>query len=88
MLQTKTAVMIEKIDGIMEDYKNMIGFESIMDMDTKTFELLQKSMNLYKYSKSLAMEQAKLIDSLDRKTDELLEINKILLTKLEESKGV
>ena len=81
MLQAKTETMIEKMDGIMEDYKNMMDFESIMDMDTKTFELLQKTMNLYEYSKSLAVEQAKIIDSLDRKTDELLEMNRKLLER-------
>lgn len=85
MLQTKTNEMINQIDELMEGYKTMIDFDTIMTMDPKQFELIQKTMSLYETSCSLAREQAEIIDSLDRKTDELLKINRTLL---ERSKGL
>lgn len=85
MLQTKTNEMINQIDELMESYKTMIDFDTIMTMDPKQFELIQKTMSLYETSCSLMREQAEIIDSLDRKTDELLKINRTLL---ERSKGL
>lgn len=81
MLQTKTNEMINQMDELMEGYKTMMDFDTVMNMDPKTFELMQKTMSLYETSCSLVREQAKIIDSLDKKTNELLEMNRKLLAR-------
>lgn len=77
----------KKLIGQMEEVKKMtlaqFGVEDVLDLDDETFKMAKVTMEMYDTALELSLKQAEVIDALDKKTDELLEINKRLLAKAE-----
>lgn len=80
-LRAKTEQMIDKMNGLMEKVSSKLTLRDLKDMSADDIEMLQESVKLYEMSCEIAMKQAEIIESLDKKTDELLEINKTLLAR-------
>lgn len=83
MLQVKTEMMIDKMNEVMTKFKAKVTLDDMMSMKSDDLELLKESMKLYEMSCEIAVEQAKIIERLDRTTQELLDINNQLLSKAE-----
>lgn len=80
MLKT-TKKLIEQVDEIKKATFAQFGVEDVLDLDDETFKMVKVSMAMYDTAMELAVKQAEIIESLDKKTNELLEINKMLLAK-------
>lgn len=85
MLREKTNKMIDKMNKVMDKVKAKFTMDDMMNMETEEIELLKESMELYNLSIEMAKEQAEVIERLDKTTQELLGINKLLL---ERTKGL
>lgn len=83
MLKEKTAIMIDKMNEVVNKFMAKMTLDDMRNMESDDLELLKETMKLYDMSCEIAVEQAKIIDKLDRTTQELLEINKQLLLKAE-----
>lgn len=81
MLSVKTEMMIDKMDKVMEKFKAKMTLDDMMNMESDDLALLKESMELYEMSCEIAVKQAKVIERIDKTTQELLEINKQLLLK-------
>ena len=78
MLKT-TEKLIKQCNEIKEVAFAQFGMEDVLELDDETFKMVKVSMEMYNTAMELAMKQAEIIDSLDKKTNELLEMNKKLL---------
>lgn len=76
-----TKKLINQLNELMNLCMAEIKFTDIAEMDKNTMEAIRISSQLYKTSCELAVKQAEMIESLDKKTNELLEINEKLLAK-------
>lgn len=73
MLENKAKEMMETMDNVVNCYVEMLGgLDVIMEMDTKTFELMQNSLKLMDMSKEYQIAQAKQMDEINNKLDKLL----------------
>lgn len=84
MVET-TKKFIEEINSLTDDIKvQMFKSVSIAGMDIEEFMLMKKTFKLMKTAKDYTLEQAKIIDEQNKKLDELLEMQKVILTQLED----
>lgn len=81
MLKT-TEKLIKQAEEIKKATFAQFGVEDVLELDDETFKVVKVSMEMYDTAMELAVKQAEIIEGLDKKTNELLEINKILLAKV------
>ena len=74
-----TKKLIEQAAEIKKVTFARFGVEDVLDLDDETFKMVKVSMEMYDTAMELAVRQAEIIESLDKKTNELLEMNKKLL---------
>lgn len=82
MLKT-TKKLIEQLEEVKKMAFAQFGIEDVLDLDDESFKMAKVTMEMYDTALELSLKQAEVIDALDKKTDELLEINKRLLAKAE-----
>ena len=81
MLENKTNELIDEAKGLMDFCVKQMTACDIKDMDADSFAAIQKCISLVDSACELMVEEAKMMDDMDRKLDEVLEI----LRKGEES---
>ena len=81
MLENKTNELIDEAKGLMDFCVKQMSACDIKDMDADNFVAIQKCIGLVDSACELMVEEAKMMDDMDRKLDEVLEI----LRKEEES---
>nr|DAV35680.1 MAG TPA: hypothetical protein [Caudoviricetes sp.] len=70
----ETAMKMEKkMDKMVHLVTAQIGAEDILSIDSGTFAVLKASLELIDISKKMMVEQAKIIDEMNRKLDVILE---------------
>ena len=70
----ETAMKMEKkMDEMVHLVIAQIGAEDILSMDSDTFAVLKASLELLDISKKMMVEQATIIDEMNRKLDVILE---------------
>ena len=75
-----TEKLIGEMDDVMEKlFKSSFTFDYTTSMSQDEFETLKLVRDMYSTSCELAIEQAEIIDKLNRNTEELLRINKELI---------
>lgn len=82
MLKT-TRKLMGQCDDIMKMAMEQIGVKDVLEMDDETFKMTKASMEMYITAMELAEKQAEIIEDMNNKIDQLIEINKILLSKAE-----
>lgn len=84
MVET-TKKFIEEMKDLTNDIKvQMLNSVSIADMDAEDFMLMKKTFKLMKTATDYTLQQAEIIDEQNKKLDELLEMQKVLLKQFEE----
>lgn len=84
MVET-TKKFIEEMKDLTNDIKvQMLNSVSIADMDAEEFMLMKKTFKLMKTATDYTLQQAEIIDEQNKKLDELLEMQKVLLKQFEE----
>lgn len=84
MVET-TKKFIEEMKDLTNDIKvQMFKSVSIADMDTEEFMLMKKTFKLMKTATDYTLQQAEIIDEQNKKLDELLKMQKVLLKQFEE----
>ena len=81
MLENKTNELIDEAKGLMDFCVKQMSACDIKDMDADNFAAIQKCISLVDSACELMVEQSRMMDDMDRKLDEVLEI----LRKEEES---
>ena len=81
MLEKKTNELIDEAKGLMNFCVKQLSACDIKDMDADNFVAIQKCIGLVDSACELMVEEAKMMDDMDRKLDEVLKI----LRKGEES---
>ena len=81
MLEKKTTELVNEANELMDFCVKQMSACDIKDMDADNFAAIQKCINLVDSACELMVEEAKMMDDMDRKLDEVLEI----LRKEEES---
>ena len=81
MLEKKTNELIDEAKGLMNFCVKQLSACDIKDMDADNFVAIQKCIGLVDSACELMVEEAKMMDDMDRKLDEVFEI----LRKGEES---
>lgn len=81
MLKARTEMMIETMDNLMDKLKSRVTLKDMANMEFEELEMMKETMKLYNMSCEIAMEQARVIEKLERTTDELLKINRTLLSR-------
>ena len=70
----ETAMKMEKkMEKIVHLVTAQIGAEDILSIDSDTFAVLKASFELIDISKKMMVEQAEMIDEMNRKLDIILE---------------
>lgn len=72
MVTAKTRELINNLNGLMEDYMNLIGGMDIMNMNTEEFKAVKSSLELVKLSGEVMLAQAETLDDINRKVDLLI----------------
>lgn len=81
MLENKTSKLVDEAKGLMDFCVKQMSACDIKDMDADNFAAIQKCISLVDSACELMVEEAKMMDDMDRKLDNVLEI----LRKKEES---
>ena len=81
MLEKKTTELVNEANELMDFCVKQMSACDIKDMDADNFAAIQKCISLVDSACELMVEEAKMMDDMDRKLDEVLEI----LRKEEES---
>ena len=81
MLENKAIKLVTAANELMNFCVKQMNACDIKDMDTDNFAAIQKCISLVDSACELMVEEAKMMDDMDRKLDEVLEI----LRKEEES---
>lgn len=71
MLNT-TIKLNGQIDEMMETVKANITTEDLLNMSPENIKLIQNMIKLTKTAQDLMVEQARIIENIDKKLDELL----------------
>lgn len=71
MLNT-TIKLNGQIDEMMETVKADITTEDLLNMSPENIKLIQNMIKLTKTAQDLMVEQARIIENIDKKLDELL----------------
>ena len=74
MLENKTNELIDEAKGLMDFCVKQMSACDIKDMDADNFVAIQKCIGLVDSACELMVEEAKMMDDMDRKLDEVLEI--------------
>ena len=82
MLEKKTNELIDEAMGLMDFCVKQMTACDIKDMDTDNFAAIQKCISLVDSACELMVEEAKMMDDMDRKLDNVLDL---LRKKVEES---
>lgn len=81
MLEKKTNELVNEIKELVDLACKQISIHDLKDMDAVTLNAVQSCIKLGESACELMVEEAKMMDDMDRKLDEVLEI----LRKEEES---
>ena len=81
MLENKTTELVNEIKELVDLACKQISIHDLKDMDAVTLNAVQSCIKLGESACELMGEEAKMMDDMDRKLDEVLEI----LRKEEES---
>ena len=82
MLEKKTNELIDEAKGLMDFCIKQMSACDIKDMDADNFAAIQKCISLVDSVCKLMAEEAKMMDDMDRKLDNVLDL---LRKKVEES---
>lgn len=74
MLTAKTKEIVNEVDEVMTICMKQVGMSVLGSMGMDELVMLQKCMSLLGKTKELAVEQAEMIDSMDKKIDKILMI--------------
>ena len=81
MLENKTVELVNDIKELVNLACKQISIRDLKDMDAETLGAIQSCIKLGESACELAIEQSKMMDDMNSKLDEVLEI----LRKAEES---
>ena len=82
MLEKKTTELVNEANELMDFCVKQMSACDIKDMDADNFAAIQKCISLVDSACELMVEEAKMMDDMDRKLDNLLYL---LSNKVEES---
>ena len=82
MLEKKANELIDEAKGLMDFCVKQMSACDIKDMDADNFAAIQRCIKLVDSACELMVEEAKMMDDMDRKLDNLLYL---LSNKVEES---
>ena len=74
MLEKKTTELIDEAKGLMDFCVKQMSACDIKDMDADNFAAIQKCISLVDSACELMVEQSRMMDDMDRKLDNVLEI--------------
>ena len=74
MLENKTIKLVTEANELMNFCVKQLSACDIKDMDADNFVAIQKCIGLVDSACELMVEEAKMMDDMDRKLDEVLEI--------------
>ena len=74
MLEKKTNELIDEAKGLMDFCVKQMSACDIKNMDADNFAAIQKCISLVDSACELMVEQSRMIDDMDRKLDNVLEI--------------
>ena len=74
MLEKKTNELIDEAKGLMDFCVKQMSACDIKDMDADNFAAIQKCISLVDSACELMVEQSRMMDNMDRKLDNVLEI--------------
>ena len=74
MLENKTNELIDEAKGLMDFCVKQMSACDIKDMDADNFAAIQKCISLVDSACELMVEQSRMMDDMDRKLDNVLEI--------------
>ena len=77
----ETKKVLEGCDELMNVAVSQMDFSDFLELDENTMKAMATVGKLYKQSKDLALNQAEIIDKLERQNDELLEKVNVLLAR-------
>ena len=77
----ETKKVIDGCDEVMNMAVSQMDFSDFLGLDENTIKAMVTVGNLYKQSKDLALNQAQLMDRLEKQNDELLEKVNVLLAR-------
>ena len=77
----ETKKVIDGCDEVMNMAVSQMDFSDFLGLDENTIKAMVTVGNLYKQSKDLALNQAQLMDKLEKQNDELLEKVNVLLAR-------
>lgn len=72
MLVEKTNKVMAGIDEMMAIVKRKTDLDSLKNMDADEFELVKVALKMVDDCRDLALEQAKVMDDMNKKLDRLL----------------
>ena len=74
MLENKTTELVNEANELMDFCVKQMSACDIKDMDADNFAAIQKCLKLVDSACELMVEEAKTMDDMDRKLDNVLEI--------------
>ena len=74
MLEKKTNELIDEAKGLLDFCVKQMSACDIKDMDADNFAAIQKCISLVDSACELMVEQSRMMDDMDRKLDNVLEI--------------
>ena len=77
----ETKKVLDGCDEVMNTAVSQMDFSDFLGLDENTIKAMVTVGNLYKQSKDLALNQAQLMDRLEKQNDELLEKVNVLLAR-------